>query len=388
MKLNTAFKLSALTLALITTHAMAATVPVTAPHVFEVDDVTNGHSKLTIDKLGTTVDAKQTAGVPVTTYEGTTLKYDTVVDKSSLEVIPGTNLYVLKNDGSKLEYKDSFKELANPTINSQYYDPSKLEYSFKKTTGEGETFAVEKTATVYYDENGFFKKIDDVVTGNTVDKVDIKGTVTEDTIIVGKEKTDSVNAFTVRNTADGKTKSTVITAGKIEIDGKDITEAFVTSDALDLKADKTDLASKADEEAVKAALDKKADKTALQALNDEVDKKVDQSQVEAVVNKQIGTKIDGLSDRVRDLNKRVDDVEKTAYRGVAIALAAQQNVPNIKSGQYAVFGGVGHYESESAFAMGVVGAINERTSISGAVGVAGGSEVGGRVGVAYVFGGK
>ena len=105
--------------------------------------------------------------------------------------------------------------------------------------------------------------------------------------------------------------------------------------------------------------------------------------------------VSGFDDRIVDLNKRadqlnkrVDDVEKTAYRGVAIALAAQQNVPNIKPGQYAVFGGVGHYESESAFAMGVVGAINERTSISGAIGVAGGSEVGGRVGLSYVFGGK
>ncbi len=89
------------------------------------------------------------------------------------------------------------------------------------------------------------------------------------------------------------------------------------------------------------------------------------------------------------MNSRVDKVEETAYRGVAIALAAQQNVPNLGAGQTAVFGGVGHYESESAFAMGLATVLKDgRTSISGALGVAGGSEIGGRLGVAYVFGGK
>lgn len=96
-----------------------------------------------------------------------------------------------------------------------------------------------------------------------------------------------------------------------------------------------------------------------------------------------------LNSRVDQLNSRVDKVEETAYRGVAIALAAQQNVPNLGAGQTAVFGGVGHYESESAFAMGLATVLKDgRTSISGALGVAGGSEIGGRLGVAYVFGGK
>ncbi|HQV25398.1 MAG TPA: YadA C-terminal domain-containing protein, partial [Acinetobacter sp.] len=89
-----------------------------------------------------------------------------------------------------------------------------------------------------------------------------------------------------------------------------------------------------------------------------------------------------------NVNNRLDDVQRTAYRGTAIALAAQQQVPNIKPGQFAVFGGVGHYESESAGALGVVGALNDRTSFSAALGFAGGSEVGGRIGVAYVFGGN
>ncbi|GAA5011282.1 hypothetical protein GCM10023206_19460 [Acinetobacter puyangensis] len=93
--------------------------------------------------------------------------------------------------------------------------------------------------------------------------------------------------------------------------------------------------------------------------------------------------------QVSRVSKKLDDVEKTSYRGIAIALAAQQQVPNIKPGQFAVFGGVGHYEGESAGALGVVSALADgRTSISAALGVAGSGEVGGRVGVAYVFGGN
>ncbi|MFU8925902.1 YadA-like family protein [Acinetobacter puyangensis] len=93
--------------------------------------------------------------------------------------------------------------------------------------------------------------------------------------------------------------------------------------------------------------------------------------------------------QVSRVSKKLDDVEKTAYRGVAIALAAQQQVPNIKPGQFAVFGGVGHYEGESAGALGVVSALADgRTSVSAALGVTGSGEVGGRVGVAYVFGGN
>ena len=90
-----------------------------------------------------------------------------------------------------------------------------------------------------------------------------------------------------------------------------------------------------------------------------------------------------------DLNRRVNDVEEKAYAGVAIALAAQQPVPNIHPGQFAMFGGVGHYEGESAGALGIMSVLEDgRTSLSGALGVAGSGEVGGRVGVSYVFGGK
>ncbi|WP_336937889.1 YadA C-terminal domain-containing protein [Acinetobacter modestus] len=92
--------------------------------------------------------------------------------------------------------------------------------------------------------------------------------------------------------------------------------------------------------------------------------------------------------RANQLNTRIDDVQRTAYRGIAISLAAQQAVPSIGPGQVAIFGGVGHYEGETAGSIGVVTAFTDRLSASGAFGFAGGNEFGGRVGVAYVFGGK
>ena len=104
--------------------------------------------------------------------------------------------------------------------------------------------------------------------------------------------------------------------------------------------------------------------------------------------KDLQGEINRIDSRVNQLNSRVDDVQKTAYRGIAIALAAQQAVPNIAPGQVAVFGGVGHYEGETAGSIGVVTSFTDRISASGAFGFASGNEFGGRVGVAYVFGGK
>ena len=86
------------------------------------------------------------------------------------------------------------------------------------------------------------------------------------------------------------------------------------------------------------------------------------------------------------VNRRVDDVEKTANSGVAISLATQQAIPNLSPGNVAVFGGMGHYEGESAVAIGAATMLdNGRTSVSGAFGFAD-SRFGGRVGVSYIFG--
>ncbi|MDO3658062.1 YadA-like family protein [Acinetobacter sp. NIPH 1865] len=96
--------------------------------------------------------------------------------------------------------------------------------------------------------------------------------------------------------------------------------------------------------------------------------------------------INRLDGRINQASRRLDDIEKSAYRGVAIALAAQQAVPNIRSGQVAVFAGVGHFEGETAGSVGLVTSFfANRVSLSGSVGYAGGNEVGSRIGLSYAF---
>ena len=178
-------------------------------------------------------------------------------------------------------------------------------------------------------------------------------------------------------TADGKTttEKTTITAGGITTTG--------TIDAKDYKINGVSIVDN-----IKTSVD-----GAVAGATEAIDKKVAQVDEKIVeVDKRLtefNTTASNLNSRVDQLNGRIDDVEETAYRGIAIALAAQQAIPNIGAGQTAVFGGVGHYEGESAGALGVASVFADgRTSVSAAVGFAGGNEVGGRVGVSYVFGGK
>lgn len=107
-------------------------------------------------------------------------------------------------------------------------------------------------------------------------------------------------------------------------------------------------------------------------------------------NTYTDTKYDVLNNSFQSysngINRRVDDVEKTANSGVAISLATQQAIPNLQPGKVAVFGGMGHYEGESALAIGAATMLdNGRTSVSGAFGFAD-SKFGGRVGMSYIFG--
>ena len=198
--------------------------------------------------------------------------------------------------------------------------------------------------------------------------------------VIGKEGDDNVYGLTVQKetTENGKvtsTDKTTITAGGITTTG--------TIDAKDYKINGVSIVDN-----IKTSVD-----GAVAGATEEIDKKVAQVDEKIVeVDKRLtefNTTASNLNSRVDQLNGRIDDVEETAYRGIAIALAAQQAIPNIGAGQTAVFGGVGHYEGESAGALGVATVFADgRTSVSGALGVAGGGEVGGRVGVAYVFGGK
>ena len=94
-----------------------------------------------------------------------------------------------------------------------------------------------------------------------------------------------------------------------------------------------------------------------------------------------------VDNNFRYLDGRVNQVERTANRGVAISLAAQQSVPNLSAGRTAVYGGVGHYEGESALAFGVATMLKDnRTAFSLAIGASGSKEIGGRAGVSFVFG--
>lgn len=222
-------------------------------------------------------------------------------------------------------------------------------------------------------------------------------------------------------TTTGTVTAKDVTADKITLGGKDLAQTIVDGDAATLTAAnnytdtvattlRDDIAS-GDEATLKAAntyTDKTATELRAEAATEST--RVDQaisagdvatlasantytntavSNITNTANAYTDVQIAGVNTRVNQLNKRIDDVEKTSYRGIAIALAAQQQIPNIGAGQFAVFGGAGHYEGESAAALGVASVLADgRTAFSAALGFAGGNEVGGRVGVSYVFGGK
>lgn len=263
------------------------------------------------------------------------------------------------------------------------------------TSGEFIISKVHNTVTsqqVRYSESNYKEQQTNIQAGITTagadttdidavysDRAEIEGTRTEQYAasgVIGKNadgsnkygtevvKTDANGTQKTEITASGINTTGVINAADYQIGGVSIVDGIKTS---------VDTAVAGATEAIDAKVA-------------EVDTKI--VEVDARLT-QFNTTAAQLNSRVDQLNSRVDDVEKTAYRGVAIALAAQQQIPNIGAGQFAVFGGVGHYEGESAGALGVASVFADgRTSVSAALGFAGGNEVGGRVGVSYVFGGK
>lgn len=93
-----------------------------------------------------------------------------------------------------------------------------------------------------------------------------------------------------------------------------------------------------------------------------------------------------LGQRLDRLDRRVSAVENAAYRGVAIALAAQQPIPHLAPGRVAVYGGLGQYQGATGVSLGLATVMSDqRTAFSAALGMAGG-DMGGRVGLSYVFG--
>jgi len=351
---------------------------------------------------------------------------------------------------------------------SQSYNENNLTFSSKVEKGT-QTTTDQYTADIIYDANGVATYGSNVANGQSVTS-DLE-TISEDTIIVGKETADSETALTIRSKdANGESATVVtsksvvtgnVTADSITLAGNDLATTIANGDAATLASAKnyTDTTASAlrDEAAAETVRVNQAivdgDAATLASAKNYTDTTAstlrDEAAAETVrVNQAIAdgdaatlASANGYTDataitlrgeaaaettrvnqaiadgntatltsantytdskavetlsaansytnaRVNQLNSRVDDVEKTAYRGIAIALAAQQAIPSIQPGQIAVFGGVGHYEGETAGAVGLVGALNDRTSLSAALGFAGGNEVGGRVGVAYVFGGK
>lgn len=214
----------------------------------------------------------------------------------------------------------------------------------------------------------------DTTFDKTTPVVKVEQSVSTGVIGTNEDKSNKYGLEVVKTDANG-TQKTEITASGISTTG--------TINAADYQIGGVSIV-----EGIKTSVDTAVSgaTVAIDAKVAEVDKKI--VEVDSRLT-QFNTTASNLNSRVDQLNSRVDDVEKTAYRGVAIALAAQQQIPNIGAGQFAVFGGVGHYEGESAGAIGIANVFADgRTSLSAALGVAGGNEIGGRVGVSYVFGGK
>ena len=393
MKLQAAFKFSALTLALASTHSIAAVTQTVdtsgnlVAYEVAIDNLPAGsNSTLTVDASGTNVNAGTTAIVDNESLTGTTLSYATVVDPAVVTT-PQTH-----------SYTDTFEGTSTTDTTAQIYTPEKLQFD-SKTVEETYTRTEGKNANVNYDATGRFVGIDNVVsTGAPVTVSNGSQVISEDTIIVGRENTGDANALTVRKTDATGTTETVVTAGSVTTDtinanslnvtdfnttnltadtitlgGKDLAQTIADGDAATLATARTELAA--------------GDAATLTSANAYTNTAV--SNITNTANAYTDVQVAGVNSRVDQLNKRVDDVEQTSYRGIAIALAAQQQIPNIGAGQFAVFGGVGHYEGESAAALGLASVLADgRTAFSAALGVAGGSEIGGRVGVSYVFGGK
>ena len=275
------------------------------------------------------------------------------------------------------------------TVNSQsqVYNENNLTFSSKVEKGTLTT-TDQYTADIAYDVNGVATYGPNTANGQSLTS-DLEK-IAEDTIIVGKETVNSKTALTIRSKDANGESSTVVTsknittgnvsASTITLDGQDLATTIANGDIATLASANATTASTAATLRGEAAAESVRVNTAI----------VDGDTATLVsANAYTNTQVANVNSRVNQLNSRVDDVEKTSYRGIAIALAAQQQIPNIGAGQFAVFGGVGHYEGESAGALGVASVFADgRTSVSAALGFAGGSEVGGRVGVSYVFGGK
>ena len=298
------------------------------------------------------------------------------------------------------------------TVDAQVINENKFQLTTSEQVGQ-QTWTTSQSATADYDALGVIVSgsLTGPVLGATIDNGFVATTVDKvQDLTLGRNNPTEDYQLSISKTDNGVTNSTTVNAsgistGQITLAGQDLATTIANGDAATLAsanlytdgqvaneaaaraAADTQLQANIDTEAATRAAGLAAAATDRQAIRSEF-ANGDVATL-ASANAYTNTQVANVNSRVNQLNTRVDDVEKTSYRGIAIALAAQQQIPNIGAGQFAVFGGVGHYEGESAGALGVASVFADgRTSVSAAVGFAGGNEVGGRVGVSYVFGGK
>ena len=261
-----------------------------------------------------------------------------------------------------------------------------------------------------YDVDATGKKI--AGTDQALDKTFVVGgqgtVVNEQSVVTGiiGQDADNNNVYgvvasniTTDATTGAKTEQTSELTGKGLVVSNGANQTTISADGISTTGDLTIFAGSDQETTIGSfvqATTAKVESQVNEKLNlvdtkvETINTKVGEIDAKVVeVDSRLTAQVGQLGGRVDQLNKRIDDVEKTSYRGIAIALAAQQQIPNIGAGQFAVFGGAGHYEGESAAALGLASVLADgRTAFSAALGFAGGNEVGGRVGVSYVFGGK
>ena len=413
MKLTTAFKLSALVIAVASTATVQAitvdslvTVPKKDANDVVIQDAQYVDLGGKVEKSTVAGTSVKTGPVMVSEYlinnkkyylvnnqvlEANAGKLDLVAQAEQEELKSKMNSTTFQRGGTSNDYEES-TERTSETI--KLLNQTNLTYgetvTDRKGAGTGEVAVTNSSATSV--EKFDIKSSGSGAAEKTVNevKVGIVGTDSSAKNVYGLtvEKTGSVTTKVEAGTVTtGNVVATGITLGGTDliatIDAKDATTLASANGYTDTKA--IDTLAKADL-AAKSYADTKATDTLAKAdtaAKAYADGKAADTLTEA--KSYTDAAVSSFSSTINSLNKRLDDVEETAYRGTAIALAAAQQVPNIKAGQFALFGGVGHYEGESAVAIGGVFAVSETVSISGALGTAG-SEVGGRVGASFVFG--
>ena len=429
MNLQNTFKLSAVALAVSLSAAAYADTTVTdidsVNIVVDNNDVSVGSFNvikgITNPTTLITSDVNTSGGTVINTNTAINGNFNVNGGTSTIltaaPVTTGTDLVIPTVNAAFANTTQPFSQNRDDTqdqtrsVDSQIIDQNKFQLNTSVQTGQ-QSWTTSQTASAQYDANGVIipGSLTGPVLGATVDNGFTASSVNQiQDLVLGRNNATEDYQLSISKTDNGVTNSTTVNAsgistGQITLAGQDLATTLATEAATRAAAD-TQLQANIDTEAATRAaadtalntrVDTEAATRAAGLAAAATDRQAIRSEFAngdvatlASANAYTNTQVANVNSRVNQLNSRVDDVEKTSYRGIAIALAAQQQIPNIGAGQFAVFGGVGHYEGESAGALGIASVFADgRTSVSAAVGFAGGNEVGGRVGVSYVFGGK